>query len=87
MMRSSGLKCGTFSLVSWLAVGRMPRASYIRVSASAPFWDYFRIAWARDAGLRIDPPLLSPSIAARLVSAGVNREVRGWQNASDHPPT
>jgi exodeoxyribonuclease-3 len=51
------------------------------------FWDYFRNAWARDAGLRIDHLLLSPSIAARLVSAGVNREVRGWQKASDHAPT
>jgi exodeoxyribonuclease-3 len=51
------------------------------------FWDYFRNAWARDAGLRIDHLLLSPSIAARLVSAGVDREVRGWERASDHAPT
>jgi exodeoxyribonuclease-3 len=51
------------------------------------FWDYFRNAWPRDAGLRIDHLLLSPSVAARLVSAGVDREVRGWQKASDHAPT
>jgi exodeoxyribonuclease-3 len=30
---------------------------------------------------------LSPSIANRLVSAGVDREVRGWEKASDHAPT
>jgi exodeoxyribonuclease III len=51
------------------------------------FWDYFRNAYGRDAGLRIDHLLLSPSIAGRLVSAGVFREVRGWEKASDHAPT
>jgi exodeoxyribonuclease III len=51
------------------------------------FWDYFRNAYGRDAGLRIDHLLLSPSIAGRLVSAGVYREVRGWEKASDHAPT
>jgi exodeoxyribonuclease III len=51
------------------------------------FWDYFRNAYRRDAGLRIDHLLLSPSIANRLVGAGVYREVRGWEKASDHAPT
>jgi exodeoxyribonuclease III len=51
------------------------------------FWDYFRNAYGRDAGLRIDHLLLSPSIAGRLVGAGVYREVRGWDKASDHAPT
>jgi exodeoxyribonuclease-3 len=51
------------------------------------FWDYFRNAYGRDAGLRIDHLLLSPSIAGRLVDAGVYREVRGWEKASDHAPT
>jgi exodeoxyribonuclease-3 len=50
------------------------------------FWDYFRNAWARNAGLRIDHLLLSPSIAERLVSADVDREVRGWEKSSDHAP-
>ncbi len=50
------------------------------------FWDYFRNAWGRDAGLRIDHFLLSPSIAGSLVAAGVDREVRGWEKASDHAP-
>lgn len=51
------------------------------------FWDYFRNAFARDAGLRIDHFLLSPDIAARLSAAGVDREVRGWDHTSDHAPT
>jgi exodeoxyribonuclease-3 len=51
------------------------------------FWDYFRNAFARNAGLRIDHLLLSRSVAARLVRAGVDHEVRGWERASDHAPT
>jgi exodeoxyribonuclease III len=51
------------------------------------FWDYFRNAWTRNAGLRIDHLLLSPSLAPRLVAADVDREVRGWEKASDHAPT
>ena len=50
------------------------------------FWDYFRNAYARDAGLRIDHLLLSPSVAARLKAAGVDRAVLGWEKASDHAP-
>jgi exodeoxyribonuclease-3 len=51
------------------------------------FWDYFRNAWGRNAGLRIDHLLLSPSAAPRLNEAGVDREVRGKEGASDHAPT
>jgi exodeoxyribonuclease-3 len=50
------------------------------------FWDYFRNAYARDAGLRIDHLLLNPALADRLDSAGVDRDVRGWEKASDHAP-
>jgi exodeoxyribonuclease III len=51
------------------------------------FWDYFRNAFGRDAGLRIDHLLLNPALAPRLVDAGVDRNVRGWEKASDHAPT
>lgn len=50
------------------------------------FWDYFRNAWGRNAGLRLDHFLLSPMVAKRLVAADVDREVRGWEKASDHAP-
>ena len=50
------------------------------------FWDYFRNAYARDAGIRIDHFLLSQHFDGRLVSAGVDREVRGWEKTSDHAP-
>jgi exodeoxyribonuclease III len=51
------------------------------------FWSYKRLRWQRDAGLRLDHLLLTPDLAARLVKAGVDREVRGLDNASDHAPT
>lgn len=51
------------------------------------FWDYFRNAFGRDAGLRIDHLLLAPSVAKRLIDAGVDRHVRGWEKTSDHAPT
>ncbi len=50
------------------------------------FWDYMRNRWPRDKGLRLDHLLLAPAIAARLRDAGVDRDVRGAPNASDHAP-
>ncbi len=50
------------------------------------FWDYFRNAYERDAGLRIDHFLLSPQIVSALRSGGVDRHVRGWEKTSDHAP-
>lgn len=50
------------------------------------FYDYFRNAYGRDAGLRIDHFLLSPQLSTRLTAGGVNKEVRGWEKTSDHVP-
>jgi exodeoxyribonuclease-3 len=50
------------------------------------FWDYFRNAYGRNAGLRIDHFLLSPHLKSRLTAAGVDRNVRGWEKSSDHAP-
>jgi exodeoxyribonuclease-3 len=50
------------------------------------FWDYFRNAYARNAGLRIDHLLLSPVLTDRLTDAQVDRHVRGWEKTSDHAP-
>jgi exodeoxyribonuclease-3 len=51
------------------------------------FWDYFRNAFGRDAGIRIDHLLLSPALAGALRAAGVDRDVRGREKPSDHAPT
>ncbi|RZL22610.1 MULTISPECIES: exodeoxyribonuclease III [Pedobacter] len=50
------------------------------------FFDYFRNAYGRNAGLRIDHFLMSPELEGRLLNAGVDRHVRGWEKTSDHCP-
>lgn len=51
------------------------------------FWDYFRNAFGRDAGIRIDHLLLSPALQPALKDAGVDKFVRGREKPSDHAPT
>ena len=45
-----------------------------------------RNRWPRDAGLRLDHLLLSKKLARRLRTAGIDRDVRGVEGASDHAP-
>jgi endonuclease/exonuclease/phosphatase family metal-dependent hydrolase len=58
----------------------------LTVHFGRPSRKYFRNAYARDAGLRIDHLLLSPALKNRLVAGGVAREVRSWEKTSDHAP-
>jgi exodeoxyribonuclease III len=51
------------------------------------YWDYQAGAWQRDAGFRIDHLLASPEAADRLVGAGVDKDHRGREKASDHAAT
>jgi exodeoxyribonuclease-3 len=50
------------------------------------FWDYLRNAYGRNAGLHLDHFLLNPALGERLISAGVDKAVRGWEHSSDHAP-
>jgi exodeoxyribonuclease III len=50
------------------------------------FWDYKFERWQADKGMRLDHLLLSPELASLLMDAGVDRWVRGEDNASDHAP-
>ena len=50
------------------------------------FFDYFRNAYGRNAGLRIDHFLLSQEMVLRLSAAGTDHHVRGWEKTSDHVP-
>jgi exodeoxyribonuclease-3 len=62
----------------------------IRMAAPGPdqftFWDYQAGAWQKNNGIRIDHVLLSPQAADLMVSAGIDRETRGWEKPSDHVP-
>ncbi len=51
------------------------------------FWDYLYKAYDRNAGIRLDHILLSPYLADSLITAGVDKHVRGWEKSSDHAPT
>ncbi|MEZ5710120.1 MAG: exodeoxyribonuclease III [Blastomonas sp.] len=51
------------------------------------YWDYQAGAWQRDNGFRIDHLLLSPPAADRLRAAGVDKDHRGREKASDHAAT
>jgi exodeoxyribonuclease III len=79
-----------------------PRAQYRRLLAQGwtdairhlhpyetifTFWDYWRRAFERNAGIRIDHLLLNPVAAGRLKAAGVDKWVRAREKASDHAPT
>ena len=50
------------------------------------YWDYQAGAWQRDHGFRIDHILLTPELADRIETVGVDREHRGREKASDHTP-
>lgn len=50
------------------------------------FFDYFRNAFARNAGMRIDHFLLSHHFDKRLLAGAVDLDTRGWEKTSDHAP-
>jgi len=62
----------------------------LRAVTDAPgqytFWDYQAGAWQKNQGLRIDHLLLSPQASDRLLDAGIDGYVRGWEKPSDHVP-
>ena len=49
------------------------------------FWAYLRNTLPRNAGLRLDHLIVALALLPRL-EGGVDREVRGRENASDHAP-
>lgn len=50
------------------------------------FWTYWRNRYERDDGLRLDHFLISKALLPKLITGGVDREVRGKEGASDHAP-
>lgn len=50
------------------------------------FWDYQAGAFQKNDGIRIDHVLMSPQATDRLIDAGIDKHVRGWEKPSDHVP-
>lgn len=50
------------------------------------YWDYFRMAFERNRGIRIDHFLLSPALAPRLVRCEIDKAPRAEYKPSDHTP-
>ncbi len=50
------------------------------------YWDYFRNAFGRNAGIRIDHFLVNAALEKRLQAGGVHTNVRSWEKTSDHAP-
>ena len=55
-------------------------------SGQFTFWDYFRLAFEHNRGIRIDHFLLSPKLAGRLKSCVIDKGPRALAKPSDHTP-
>ncbi|MBE6484344.1 MAG: exodeoxyribonuclease III [Actinomycetaceae bacterium] len=54
--------------------------------ASYTFWDYQRLRFPRNEGMRIDFAWASPAVAKRVTAAHIDRNERKGKGASDHVP-
>lgn len=66
-------------------------AGFVEVTRNATgadytFWDYQRLRFARNEGMRIDFAWASPALAPLVVAAEIDREERKGKGASDHVP-
>ncbi|MEM6929362.1 MAG: exodeoxyribonuclease III [Myxococcota bacterium] len=50
------------------------------------WWDYQKMGFVRNHGLRIDHVFLSKDLLGRLKTVTIHRDVRGWDTPSDHAP-
>ncbi|WP_313565003.1 exodeoxyribonuclease III [Mobilicoccus sp.] len=50
------------------------------------YWDYTQLRFPKKQGMRIDFALASPTLAARVDGAAIDREERKGKGASDHAP-
>jgi exodeoxyribonuclease-3 len=50
------------------------------------WWDYQMHGFERNRGLRIDAVLASQSLRKKCIASGIDREMRGGKDPSDHAP-
>ena len=80
--------------VRTLIGGSSPRAGLTQCGHSHPgervytFWDYFRKrSQVGTLACELITSCSAPPVGPRLTAAGVDRDGRGWEKASDHAPT
>ena len=50
------------------------------------YWDYQKLRFPRNEGMRIDFVYASPALAGRVTDAAIDRDERKGKGASDHVP-
>ena len=50
------------------------------------YWDYQKLRFPKNEGMRIDFAYASPALAARVSGAAIDRDERKGKGASDHVP-
>ena len=50
------------------------------------YWDYQKLRFPKNEGMRIDFVYASPALASRVVEAQIDRDERKGKGASDHVP-
>ncbi len=58
----------------------------LKYDVAYTFWDYRQLAFPKNRGMRIDLVYGSPSFAAKVTDAYVDREARKGKGTSDHAP-
>lgn len=53
---------------------------------SYTYWDYQKLRFPKNEGMRIDLALTSPALAARVTAAHIDRDERKGKQPSDHVP-
>ena len=68
----------------------LPITNAIRLKNPEPntysFWDFQMGAWPRNKGILLDALFINSDREKMIESAGVYKEVRGWDKTSDHAP-
>ena len=68
----------------------LPITNAIRLKNPEPhtysFWDFQMGAWARNKGILLDALFVNNEQVKDIVSAGIYKDVRGWEKTSDHAP-
>jgi exodeoxyribonuclease-3 len=50
------------------------------------WWDYRMMGFRRNAGMRIDHILTSPTLTAKVIGCTIDKTPRRWEQPSDHTP-